>query len=39
MEAVVRATLLFYPVFVLCLILLMAIPELSTWLPRILLHD
>lgn len=38
LEAVVKATLLFYPVFVLCLILLMFIPALSTWLPRVLLH-
>ena len=37
MEPVVRATLLFYPVFVLCLLLLMFIPALSTWLPRVLL--
>jgi tripartite ATP-independent transporter DctM subunit len=39
MEAVVRATLLFYPVFVLCLLLLMFIPALSTWLPQVLLRD
>ena len=37
MEPVVRATLLFYPVFVLCLLMLMFIPALSTWLPRLLL--
>jgi tripartite ATP-independent transporter DctM subunit len=37
MEPVVRATLLFYPVFVLCLLLLMFIPALSTWLPHLLL--
>ena len=37
MEPVVRATLLFYPVFVLCLLLLMFIPALSTWLPRLLM--
>ena len=37
MEPVVRTTLLFYPVFVLCLLLLMFIPALSTWLPRVLL--
>jgi tripartite ATP-independent transporter DctM subunit len=37
MEPVVKATLLFYPVFVLCLLLLMFIPALSTWLPRLLL--
>lgn len=39
MESVVRATLLFYPVFVLCLLLLMFIPALSTWLPTVLLGD
>jgi TRAP-type C4-dicarboxylate transport system permease large subunit len=38
MEGVVRATLLFYPVFIVCLLLLMFIPALSTWLPRVLLH-
>ena len=38
MEKVVRATLLFYPVFLLCLLLLMFIPALSTWLPRVMLH-
>jgi tripartite ATP-independent transporter DctM subunit len=37
MEPVVKATLLFYPVFVVCLLLLMFIPALSTWLPRLLL--
>ena len=37
MEPVVRATLLFYPVFVVCLLLLMFVPALSTWLPRMLL--
>jgi len=37
MEPVVRATLLFYPVFVLCLLLLMFIPALSTWLPQVLM--
>jgi tripartite ATP-independent transporter DctM subunit len=37
MEPVVRATLLFYPVFVLCLLLLMFVPALSTWLPRLLM--
>jgi tripartite ATP-independent transporter DctM subunit len=37
MEPVVRATLLFYPVFVICLLLLMFVPAISTWLPRILL--
>jgi len=36
-EPVVRATLLFYPVLLLCLLLLLFIPELSTWLPRLLL--
>jgi tripartite ATP-independent transporter DctM subunit len=33
METVVRATLRFYPVLILCLLLLTFIPELSTWLP------
>jgi tripartite ATP-independent transporter DctM subunit len=37
-EEVVRAILLFYPVFLLCLILLMFVPALSTWLPKIMLH-
>jgi C4-dicarboxylate transporter, DctM subunit len=37
MERVVRATLLFYPLFILCLALFMFIPELSTWLPKALL--
>lgn len=37
MEPVVRATLLFYPVLVLCMLLLTFVPELSTWLPRVLL--
>jgi len=37
MEPVVRATLLFYPVFLLCLLLLMFVPALSTWLPRLLM--
>jgi tripartite ATP-independent transporter DctM subunit len=37
MEPVVRATLLFYPVFILCLLLLMFVPALSTWLPKALL--
>lgn len=36
MEAVVRASLLFYPVLILCLLLLMFVPELSTWLPKVL---
>lgn len=34
MEGVVKATLLFYPVLILCLLLLMFVPELSTWLPK-----
>ena len=37
MERVVRATLLFYPLFIVCLALLMFLPALSTWLPRVLL--
>jgi len=37
MEPVVRATLVFYPVLLLCLLLLMFVPELSTWLPRVML--
>ncbi len=37
MEPVVRATLLFYPVLFLALLLIVFVPELSTWLPRILL--
>ncbi len=37
MEPVVRATLVFYPVLLLCLLLLLFIPEISTWLPRVLL--
>ncbi len=37
-EPVVRAKLLFYPVFILCLVLLMFIPALSIWLPRVMLH-
>jgi TRAP-type C4-dicarboxylate transport system permease large subunit len=37
MEQVVRATLVFYPVLLLCLLLLMFIPALSTWLPRLML--
>jgi tripartite ATP-independent transporter DctM subunit len=36
MESVVRATLRFYPVWMLCLLLLTFIPELSTWLPKVL---
>lgn len=36
MEPVVRATLLFYPVLLLCTLLLTFIPELSTWLPSVL---
>jgi tripartite ATP-independent transporter DctM subunit len=39
LEAVIKSTLLFYPVFILCLLLLMFIPALSTWLPKVLLHD
>lgn len=37
MEPVVKATLLFYPVFIIMLALVVLIPELSTWLPRVLL--
>ena len=36
MEPVVRATLLFYPVLLLCMLLLTFVPELSTWLPKVL---
>jgi len=32
-EAVTWATMKFYPAFILVLLLLMFIPELSTWLP------
>jgi C4-dicarboxylate transporter DctM subunit len=37
MEGVVKATLLFYPVLIVCLLLLMFVPELSTWLPKVLI--
>ncbi len=37
MEPVVRATLVFYPVLLLCLLILMFVPEISTWLPRLLI--
>jgi tripartite ATP-independent transporter DctM subunit len=33
MEPVVRATLLFYPVLLLSMLLIMFVPQLSTWLP------
>ncbi len=36
MGPVVRATLLFYPVLLLCLTLLTFVPALSTWLPTVL---
>ncbi len=36
MGPVVRASLLFYPALVICLLLLTFIPELSTWLPKVL---
>jgi len=36
-EAVTWATLKFYPAFILVLLLLMFIPQLSTWLPSVLL--
>ena len=36
MGPVVRATLLFYPVLLICLLLLTFIPELSTWLPKVM---
>jgi C4-dicarboxylate transporter, DctM subunit len=36
MGPVVRATLLFYPVLVVCLLLLTFLPWLSTWLPTVL---
>jgi tripartite ATP-independent transporter DctM subunit len=38
MGPVVRATLLFYPVLLVCLLLLTFIPALSTWLPTVLVH-
>ncbi|MBM3533037.1 MAG: TRAP transporter large permease [Alphaproteobacteria bacterium] len=37
MGPVVRATLLFYPVLLLCLLLITFIPSLSTWLPTVLI--
>lgn len=37
MGAVVRATLLFYPVLILCLLLLTFVPALSTWLPKVMI--
>ena len=37
MGPVVRATLLFYPVLMLCLLLLTFFPALSTWLPKVLI--
>jgi TRAP-type C4-dicarboxylate transport system permease large subunit len=36
MGPVVRATLLFYPVLLICLLLLTFIPGLSTWLPTVM---
>mgnify|MGYP006267817595 CR=1 FL=1 len=36
MGPVVRATLLFYPVLILCLLLLTFVPALSTWLPKVM---
>ena len=36
LEAVVRASLLFYPALMLALILFMFVPALSTWLPTVL---
>ena len=36
MGPVVRATLLFYPVLLICLLLLTFIPALSTWLPTVM---
>lgn len=35
-EPVVRATLLFYPALLLCLLLIMFVPQLSTWLPGVM---
>ena len=35
-QVAVLTTLVFYPVLLLCLLLLMFIPALSTWLPRVL---
>ncbi len=37
MGPVVRASLLFYPVLVLCLLLLTFVPALSTWLPKVMI--
>jgi C4-dicarboxylate transporter DctM subunit len=37
MGPVVRATLMFYPVLMLCLLLLTFFPALSTWLPTVLI--
>jgi len=37
MGPVVRATLLFYPVLILCMLLLTFVPALSTWLPKVLI--
>jgi tripartite ATP-independent transporter DctM subunit len=37
MGPVVRATLLFYPVLILCLLLLTFVPALSTWLPTVMI--
>ena len=36
MGAVVRASLLFYPVLMLCMLLLTFVPALSTWLPTVM---
>ena len=36
LEAVVRATFLFYPALILALLVFMFLPILSTWLPRVL---
>lgn len=36
LEAVVRATFLFYPALILALLIFMFLPILSTWLPRLL---
>jgi TRAP-type C4-dicarboxylate transport system permease large subunit len=35
MEPVVSATLLFYPVLLLSMLLIMFVPQLSTWLPSL----
>jgi len=37
MGPVVRATLLFYPVLILCMLLLTFVPALSTWLPKVMI--